>query len=94
MRLTFEHFDGHERYVDIIDHDTGKRVGHIQSHGSGFDRYGGMDIWLFGGKYRATVKPYEGNCRDATMILEVCPRLAGNNSIVSNAGDPTGWLGM
>jgi hypothetical protein len=49
MRLTFEHFDGHERYVDIIAQDTGKRVGHIQSHGSGFDRYGGMDIWLFGG---------------------------------------------
>ena len=39
-------------------------------------------------------KPYEGNCRDATMFLEVCPRLAGNNSIVSNAGDPTGWLGI
>jgi hypothetical protein len=64
MRLTSEHFDGrHEKYIDIVDQDTGKTVGHIRSHGSGFNRYGGMDIWLFGGKYTTSLNPYEGDCQ-------------------------------
>jgi hypothetical protein len=35
MRLTFKPFDGRrQNYVEVIDQDTGKQVGSIQSHGA------------------------------------------------------------
>jgi hypothetical protein len=59
MRLEFERFDGRSRAVkDIIDKDTGKMVGHIQSRGVGFENDGGIDIWLFDGKYQITAHSY------------------------------------
>jgi hypothetical protein len=55
VRLKFEPFNGrHPNYRPIVD-ETGKRVGSIQSNGSGID---GIQISLFDGKYRTTVKNY------------------------------------
>jgi hypothetical protein len=60
MRLTFKFFDGRKRCCrDIIDEETGKEVGHIMSNGVGFNNYGGIDITLFGGKYRYTAERYD-----------------------------------
>ena len=56
MRLKFEPFNGrHPNYRPIID-ETGKRVGSIQSNGSGID---GIQISLFDGKYRTRVNRCE-----------------------------------
>jgi hypothetical protein len=60
MNLQFEKFDGRaRRYVDVIDQDTGERVGHIHSRGVGFDRCGGIDVNLFGGKYTIRLSRYD-----------------------------------
>ena len=60
MRLKFEPFDdGSRHWVPVIDEDTGKQVGSIYSYGTGPDCFGGTDISLFNGKYRARVNRYE-----------------------------------
>ena len=60
MRLKFEPFDdGSRQWVPVIDEDTGKQVGSIHSYGTGPDCFGGTDISLFNGKYRARVNRYE-----------------------------------
>jgi hypothetical protein len=43
----------------VLDEDTGKEVGTIRSGGSGVDSSGGIDIWLFDGKYQTRVKHYD-----------------------------------
>jgi hypothetical protein len=63
MRLTFNQFDGRGRnFREVIDQDTGKKVGHIQSNGVGFENYGGIDISLFDGKYKITVSSFKECC--------------------------------
>jgi hypothetical protein len=60
VRLKFEPFDdGSRHWVPVIDEDTGKQVGSIHSYGTGPDCFGGTDISLFNGKYRARVNRYE-----------------------------------
>ncbi len=54
MRLVFEAFDGRKRTSrTILDKDTGHPVGCIRTNGNGS---GGIDISLFGGKYRGSFK--------------------------------------
>lgn len=63
MRLTFDHFDGRSRSDrDVVDQDTGKKVGRIQSNGVGFENTGGIDISLFDGKYQTTVSSFKECC--------------------------------
>jgi hypothetical protein len=60
MNLTFKKFDGRVvDHVDVIDEDTGRKVGYIQSEGVGFEKIGGISISLFGGKYSARVNRYD-----------------------------------
>jgi hypothetical protein len=61
MRLTFKVFDGRRKiYREIIDEDTGAKVGSIYSDGVGFGTYGdGIEVSLFDGKYSMTVHRYE-----------------------------------
>jgi hypothetical protein len=59
MRLTFKRFDGRQvNYVDVIDQETGNKVGLIQSSGSDFYAGGGIYIYLFGNRYKTTVHSY------------------------------------
>jgi hypothetical protein len=44
---------------NIIDEDTGKEVGHIQSNGVGFAGHGGIYVSLFGGKYTITANRFD-----------------------------------
>jgi hypothetical protein len=54
MHLTFEHFDGRSlNFVEVIDAETDKRVGHIQTGAVG------LDVDLFDGKYTASVNRYD-----------------------------------
>ncbi len=63
MRLTFDQFDGRSHSVrDVIDADTGKKIGHIRSNGVGFENTGGIDISLFDGKYQTTVSSFKECC--------------------------------
>ena len=56
MHLTFKKFDGRSpSLVPVIDQETGDQVGRIWSNGVGADRYGGIEISLFEGRYTATV---------------------------------------
>ncbi len=55
MRLKFEHSDDF-RSLRVRDEDTGKNVGIIRSGGAGVDSTGGIDIWLFDGKYQTRVE--------------------------------------
>lgn len=60
MRLKFEPFDGRSfNLVPVIDEQTNKRVGTIKSNGTGMYSSGGIDIWLFDGKYKTSVSRYE-----------------------------------
>ena len=62
MRLTFEAFDGRQKiWRDVVDGDTGAKVGYIHSHGVGFGttRIGGMVILLFGGRYYIEAHTYD-----------------------------------
>jgi hypothetical protein len=67
MRLEFDvsphrSFDGRRSgdYLDVIDRDTGKKVGYIRSNGVGYS-YGGGGIFitLFDGKYSDTLNKFE-----------------------------------
>ena len=60
MRLKFEHSDDfRSNYLRVLDEDTGKEVGLIRLGGAGVDSSGGIDIWLFDGKYQTRVKRYD-----------------------------------
>lgn len=60
MQLTFKHFDARRvNFIDIFDEHTGQRVGRIQSNGTGFTNYGGIEISLFDGKYCGTASTYK-----------------------------------
>ena len=60
MRLTFEKFDGRRlASSEIIDEDTGKTVGWIQSGGTGTYRSGGIWVHLFGEKYTAVCNTHD-----------------------------------
>ena len=53
MKLTFKEFNGRGvRCSTVFDEDTGKEVGYVGSHGVGRYRSGGLEVSLFGGKYR------------------------------------------
>jgi hypothetical protein len=70
MLLKFDQFDGRSRNVrDIIDEDTGKMVGHIQSRGVGFENNGGIDISLFDDQYRTTVSSIQ-ECRGFVLGVQ------------------------
>jgi hypothetical protein len=59
MQLHFERFDGRSfNSVDVIDRDSGEKVGLICSNGVGRYR-GGISVELFDGKYRAQLKRYD-----------------------------------
>jgi len=55
MRLKFEHSDDF-RSLRVLDEDSGKDVGIIRLGGAGVDSTGGIDIWLFDGKYQTRVE--------------------------------------
>ena len=60
MRLKFEHSDGFRSdYLRVLDEDTGKEVGIIRLGGAGVDSSGGIDIWLFDGKYQTRLTRYD-----------------------------------
>lgn len=53
MRLEYTRFDGHKSIQpQIFDRETNQVVGWINSEGTGFGKSGGMEVFLFGGKYR------------------------------------------
>ena len=54
MRLKFVHSDDF-RSLRVLDEDSGKDVGIIRLGGAGVDSTGGIDIWLFDGKYQTRV---------------------------------------
>ena len=58
MRLKFEHSDDF-RSLRVLDEETGKDVGIIRLGGAGADSNGGIDIWLFDGKYQTRVEHYD-----------------------------------
>jgi hypothetical protein len=55
MRLKFVHSDDF-RSLRVLDKDSGKDVGIIRLGGAGVDSTGGIDIWLFDGKYQTRVE--------------------------------------
>jgi hypothetical protein len=59
MRLAFSRFDGRtECWIDVIDKDTGKKIGFIHPYGVG--AYGGgIQVSLLHGKYTAHLNRYE-----------------------------------
>ena len=60
MRLNFKHSDDfRSNSLLVLDEDTGKEVGTIQLGGTGVDSSGGIDIWLFDGKYQTRVKRFD-----------------------------------
>jgi len=60
MRLNFKHSDDfRSNSLLVLDEDTGKKVGIIQFGGTGVDSSGGIDIWLFDGKYQTRLTRYD-----------------------------------
>jgi hypothetical protein len=55
MRLKFVHSDDF-RSLRVLDEDSGKDVGIIRLGGAGVESSGGIDIWLFDGKYQTRVE--------------------------------------
>jgi hypothetical protein len=72
MRLHFEKFDGRsQNYVDVIDRDSGEKVGHIHSNGVGRN-FGGIQVELFDGRYSARLNRIEecsGFVRGVEVVL-------------------------
>lgn len=59
MRLKFKYPDDfRSNCMLVLDEDTGKVVGTIQSSKRSVDS-SGIDIWLFDGKYQARVNGYD-----------------------------------
>jgi hypothetical protein len=63
MRLTFKVFDGRQKVSrEIIDKDTGNKVGFIQCYGTGFGTYcEGIEVCPFGGRYWTNLHTH-GEC--------------------------------
>jgi hypothetical protein len=60
MRLKFTHSDDfRSNSLLVLDEDTGKQVGIIRLGGTVVDSSGGIDIWLFDGKYQTRVQRYD-----------------------------------
>jgi|KBSSwiStaDraftv2_1062776.scaffolds.fasta_scaffold1678037_2 hypothetical protein len=60
MRLNFKHSDGFRSdCMLVLDEDTGKEVGTIRLGGTGVESSGGIDIWLFDGRYQTRVERYD-----------------------------------
>jgi hypothetical protein len=60
MRLNFKHSDGfRSEFMLILDDDTGKEVGSIRLGRTGLGSSGGIDVWLFDGKYQTRVERYD-----------------------------------
>src|SRR6516164_5903641 len=60
MRLNFKHSDDfRSNSLLVLDEDTGKEVGIIQFGRTGVDSSGGIDIWLFDGKYQTRLTRYD-----------------------------------
>jgi hypothetical protein len=60
MRFKFQHSDGFiSNDLLVLDEDTGKQVGIIRLGGIKVDSSGGIDIWLFDGKFQTRVKEYD-----------------------------------
>ena len=58
--MNFKHSDDfRSNSLLVLDEDTGKKVGIIQFGGTGVDSSGGIDIWLFDGKYQTRVQRYD-----------------------------------
>ena len=79
MRLTFKHSDDfRSNSLLVLDEDTGKEVGNIRLGGTGVDSSGGIDIWLFDGKYQTRMTRY-----DAAVGL-----VLGVESVLNHREDP------
>ena len=60
MRFKFQHSDGFiSNDLLVLDEDTGKQVGIIRLGGIKVDSSGGIDIWLFDGKFQTRVKEHD-----------------------------------
>ena len=60
MRLRFKRPDDfRSNCLPVQDEDTGKEVETIRLSGTGVDCSGGIDIWLFDGKYQIRVNSYD-----------------------------------
>ena len=93
MRLTFEWFDGRSfNQVSVIDEDTGKEVGHIQSDGVGPDRSGGIGVNLFNGKYVISVRKYDQCWGFVKGVEAVLQKVSALTEITVNAGAKMYWL--
>jgi hypothetical protein len=90
MRLKFEPFDGRRWNArDIIDEDTGKKVGHIRSNGVGFTNYGGIDISLFDDKYQTTVSSYKECCGFVLGVQAVLRHMTSATDYTAKARQST-----
>jgi len=67
-------FDGRRHsYADIIDRDTGEKVGYLRARGVGFGNSGGITVSLFGDKYWGELNRYEecyGFMRGVEAVLQ------------------------
>jgi hypothetical protein len=60
MRFKFQHSNGFmSKHLLVLDEDTGREVGNIRLGAAGVDSSGGIDIWLFDGKFQTRVKEYD-----------------------------------
>jgi len=60
MRLEFEKFDGRQMtYVPVMDHESGQQVGYISAPGAGMYNRRGINVSLFGDKYKVKVNGYD-----------------------------------
>ena len=76
MRLKIPQFDGRNwGDADIIDEDSGKKVGRIRCDGTGLSDYVGMEISLFDGKYRTSVNSRQECCGFVKGVESVLNRL-------------------
>jgi hypothetical protein len=73
MQLRVEYFDGrHRKRHDVVDDDTGEKVGRVLCLGSGIGRgrsHGSIHVSLFDGKYEAYFYSYDG-CRGFIQGVE------------------------
>ena len=51
--------DFRSKYLLVLDEDTGNEVGNVRLGGTAMDSFGGIDIWLFDGKYQTRVQGYD-----------------------------------
>jgi hypothetical protein len=60
MRFKFQHSNGFmSNDLLVLDEDTGREIGNVRLDRIGVDSSGGIDIWLFDGKYQTRVERYD-----------------------------------